>query len=499
MKKTYLRTAALLLAALMAVPAFASCGDTADNGGTDGTAADTAAQTETADPNDRSRIRDNLPDDLDYSGRTFTTFVASPGDQGPFIAGVEESTGDIVEDALMARNLAVEERLGVDLVFDVRAEVDGSNTDAEVSKLLLAGDGTHDLFVGHQWGLTKLLAGGGIVPVEDLNHIELSQPWWWKEYMDELSLGGDTHYYYVGDFFLHALRSARVVIFNKELYANYYDDANALYELVLDGKWTIDHMAELAKSVYIDLNNDGATDMEDQLGYISWATYASTDGFVYGSDIEYVKRTADGGIEFQMISEDAVTLCEKLVDFFWQPGSYTGCTSDPELHAAFASGKSLFLGNAGLGTVEKIRDMECDFGILPSPKFDEAQTTYRTLVHDGGYIGAVNGNSANLDAAGAILEALNAETYRSVTPTYYETALKVKYTRDDTSAQMIDMIHDTLMTNFIYAYNYALNDIGLQYRTLITNKSKDYVSQIEKTLKGAEQKLEILAEAFSGS
>ena len=258
-------------------------------------------------------------------------------------------------------------------------------------------------------------------------------------------------------------------------------------------------MAELAKSVYIDLNNDGATDMEDQLGYISWATYASTDGFVYGSDIEYVKRTADGGIEFQMISEDAVTLCEKLVDFFWQPGSYTGCTSDPELHAAFASGKSLFLGNAGLGTVEKIRDMECDFGILPSPKFDEAQTTYRTLVHDGGYIGAVNGNSANLDAAGAILEALNAETYRSVTPTYYETALKVKYTRDDTSAQMIDMIHDTLMTNFIYAYNYALNDIGLQYRTLITNKSKDYVSQIEKTLKGAEQKLEILAEAFSGS
>ena len=41
--------------------------------------------------------------------------------------------------------------------------------------------------------------------------------------MDELSLGGETHYYFVGDFFLHALRSARVVIFNKELYADYYD------------------------------------------------------------------------------------------------------------------------------------------------------------------------------------------------------------------------------------------------------------------------------------
>jgi hypothetical protein len=157
------------------------------------------------------------------------------------------------------------------------------------------------------------------------------------------------------------------------------------------------------------------------------------------------------------------------------------------------------MGNASLVSVEKIRDMECDFGILPCPKFDEAQENYRTLVHDGGYLGAVNGNSANLDLVGATLEALNAETYRSVTPVYYETALKVKYTRDDTSAQMIDMIHDTLMTNFIYAYNYALSDIGLQYRKLITNKSKEYVSTIEKTLKSAEKKLETLSGVFAGN
>lgn len=496
MKKTELRTAAFLLAALLSASVITACGgDTSDTQTADTTAA--ATETETVDPNDRSQIKDNLPSDLDYAGRTFTTMVASPGDQGPFIAGAEESTGDIVEDAVIARNLAVEERLGVDLVYEVRTDVDGANIDAEVSKFLLAGDSTYDLFVGHQWGLTKLLTGGGIVPAEELDYIELTQPWWWKEYMDELSLGGETHYYFVGDFFLHALRSANVVVFNKELYANYYDDANELYQLVLDGKWTVDRMAELAKSVYVDLNNGGATDVDDQLGYVSWATYASTDPFVYGSDIEFVKRTADGGIEFQMISDDAVTLCDKLVDFFWQPGTFTGCKSDAELFAAFSSGKALFMGGSSFAKVENIRDMECDFGIIPCPKFDEAQANYRTLVHDGGYVGAVNGSSENLDAAGAILEALNAETYRSVTPVYYETALKVKYTRDDTSAQMIDLVHDTLMTNFIYAYNYALDNIGLQYRTLITNKSKDYVSQIEKTIKSAETKLATLAEAFA--
>lgn len=498
MKQNLLRTAAFLLAALMTVPIMNSCGGSADTPSADTTGvAETTA--ETVDPNDRSLIKDNLPDNLDYTGRTFTSMVASPSDQGPFIAGVEESTGDIVEDAVIARNLAVEERLGIDLIYDVRTDVEGSNIDVEVSKYLLAGDSTHDLYVGHQWGLTKLLVNGGIIPVEELDYIELTQPWWWKEYMDELSLGGDTHYYYVGDFFLHALRFASVAIFNKELYANYYEDANDLYQLVLDGKWTIDYMAELAKSVYVDLNNNGATDIDDQLGYVSWATYASTDPFVYGTDVEFVKRTENGGIEFTMISDDAVTLCDKLVDFFWQDGTFTGNTSDEEQYAMFESGRVLFMGNASLVSVEKIRDMECDFGILPCPKFDEAQENYRTLVHDGGYLGAVNGNSANLDLVGATLEALNAETYRSVTPVYYETALKVKYTRDDTSAQMIDMIHDTLMTNFIYAYNYALSDIGLQYRKLITNKSKEYVSTIEKTLKSAEKKLETLSDVFAGN
>ncbi len=496
MKKFNIRAAAFLLAALTVIPTAVSCGG--DTGTTD-TQPVTDAQTEveTVDPNDRSQIKDNLPDDLNYTGRTFTALVASPTDQGPFIAGAEESTGEIVEDAVIARNLAVEERLGIDLVYDVRTDIDGSNIDREVSKFLLAGDSTHDLYVGHQWGLAKLLAEGGIIAAEDLNHIELSQPWWWKEYMDELSLGGDKHYYFVGDFFLHALRFASIIIFNKELYAQYFNDADELYSLVQDGKWTIDHMIELAKSVYIDINNDGKTDIDDQLGFISWSTAASTDAFVYGTDIEYVKRTADGGIEFTMISDDAVALCEMLVDFFWQPGSFTGCTSSEELYAAFSSGKTLFLGNSSFSTVEKIRDMECDFGILPCPKYDEEQTAYRTLMYDGGFIGAVNGNSANLDLVGATLEALNAETYRSVTPVYYETALKVKYTRDDTSAKMIDMIHDSLMTNFIYAYNYALSDIGLQYRKLITTKSKEYVSTIERALKGAEKKLETLSGAFA--
>ncbi len=488
------RLLALLLALCTMLPLTACGGDkpTETASTTETTvSAETEAVGETAIP-------DNLPADLDYKGRTFTVMVGSPSEQGDFIAGKEEITGEIVFDAVRQRDLTVEERLNIDMQYDVHKDVDGSTINTFVSNLLLAGDSTHDVFTGHQWGMVKLILNGGIVPTEDLEHLDITQPWWWKDYMDEMTLNGSDHYFLVGDFFLHALRSARVTIYNKDLYTKLFADGEDLYQIVLDGRWTIDKMTQLAEAAFADLNNNGETDIDDQLGFCSYSTQASTDPFVYGSDIEFIERTGDGGIEFKMISEDAVALCEKLVKFFWQPGSYTAITSDEEQAATFASGKVLFMGNGTFAFVEKMRDMEDTFGIIPCPKFDEEQENYRTLVHDGGYIGAVNGSSANLDIAGAVLEALSAETYRSVTPVYYETALKVKYTRDDMSAQMIDLMHDTLMTNFIYDYNYVLNNIGLVYRELITKKSTDYVSTVESKLASATLKLEELAAAFAG-
>ena len=65
----------LLLASLL----LASC---ASDAGSDTTVTTTAAvgetttaAAETEDPNDRSNIKDNLPDNLDFGGRTFAIYV----------------------------------------------------------------------------------------------------------------------------------------------------------------------------------------------------------------------------------------------------------------------------------------------------------------------------------------------------------------------------------------------------------------------------------------
>ena len=113
-------------------------------------------------------------------------------------------------------------------------------------------------------------------------------------------------------------------------------------------------------------------------------------------------------------------------------------------------------------------------------------------------IGGISIASQNHDMVGACLEALSAETYRTVTPAWYETALKVKYSRDDLSSQMIDLIKESATSNFIYAFNYAINGMGLVYRDLVTKNNKDYASAVKRLEKSANQKLENVLDVFRG-
>ncbi|MBQ4044546.1 MAG: acid shock protein, partial [Clostridia bacterium] len=109
------RVLSLALAALM-VLSIAACAQEPQQQGEDTTppvtdpAVTTPAETE---PEDRSKI-DDLPADLNYNGADFTLYTR----QNQFFHSnitVEESTGDQLNDALYDRELAIEERLGLNI------------------------------------------------------------------------------------------------------------------------------------------------------------------------------------------------------------------------------------------------------------------------------------------------------------------------------------------------------------------------------------------------
>ena len=495
-QKSLLRTSALLILLAMAAAAASSCGEAGS--GTETSVVDTAVQTEaeTEDPNSRANIKDSLPDDLDFTGRTFSIFCSNGTTNDSYIGGPAEQTGEVVDDAVLARNKAVEERLGVTLRSDT-IEYGWDTVSTGVSKLIMAGDTTYDLFFGQQAGITKLVTDNCFVNAFDLKYLDFTQPWWNNEYMEALSLGKDYRFFLISDYDISTLDNLRVVYYNKAMYARYYDDGDGLYQEVFDGKWTLDRMAELSKSVFIDLDNNGKSEMTDQLGYVTWATGSSVDAFVYATDISFTERDADGFITLNLMQDRAVTLLEKLNTIFWQEGSCH--QTDGKNTDCFIAGTALFLGNATLGTAKNLRDMKEDFGFLPYPKLDEAQEGYHSLVHDTVLVPGISNASQNLDIAGAVLEALSAETYRSVTPVWYETALKVKYSRDMASTQMIDLIHDSMTTNFAFAYNYSLNNAGLMFRELVGAKSTNYASKCKSVEKSATKQLAKLVEAFTGA
>jgi len=143
-RNTLIRTASGLLALLMTGSALLSCGsDTGKQ--TETTGNDTTPVTEAVTEAGIEYVKDSLPDNLNFDGRQFTIYVASYNE---FFEGPEESTGDVVDDAVIDRNRAVEERLNVDLEYYFDGTAQWDTIAGIISKFIMAGDTTYDLFTG---------------------------------------------------------------------------------------------------------------------------------------------------------------------------------------------------------------------------------------------------------------------------------------------------------------------------------------------------------------
>ena len=222
--------------------------------------------------------------------------------------------------------------------------------------------------------------------------------------------------------------------------------------------------------------------MDDQLGFIAYQAYSTVDPFMYMTDVEFTPRDKDGNLTFNLFDEKCVDLTTKIVEFFHQPGTYYQiATGESALVAEiFREGCSQFVGQYRIGNVVLFRDMEDDFGMLPYPKMDVSQENYNCLVADIATLGAVPTTSLNQDIAGAVIEALSSESYRTLIPVWYEDALKIKYSRDDKTSQILDIIHDASYTDFMYAFSPNLSNIGCMMRDLVNSNNTNYMSFVEK-------------------
>lgn len=99
--------------------------------------------------------------------------------------------------------------------------------------------------------------------------------------------------------------------------------------------------------------------------------------------------------------------------------------------------------------------MNSDYYILPVPKYDEAQDGYRSFVN--AWINAFSAIPANADLefSGFITEALARYSYEVIRPRAYDITYKAKATRDDESAEMLDIVFDNVYLDFNAIYDFS--------------------------------------------
>ncbi len=473
--------------AMTVTPSLLSCGGDTQTTDETTTAVQTTAVTE--DPGPKLGIPAT-----DYGGRDFTILTTVHADY-EYIA--ENETGDIVEDAVYRRNRAVEELLNVKFNFIAEPGhwADKDTFNALIKNSVMANDGAYDLVSGTMVCVLPIASDGVFLNALDMEHIDFTMPWWVADMEEKLAVGGKL-FGFIGDASLSLYKDLSVIFFNQKLLSDYSLDNP--YELVNSGKWTLEKMAEMTKAVSVDVNGDGKMTVGDDIfGY-----------YYHGVP----QRTFQTAMEFQVVDFDEndmpyiIDLREQdaelynRVNEFLQMDNVTGIDGidHGDLCAIFAADQTLFLGEFLYGT-DYFRDMKSDFGIVPMPKRDENQSEYHTQIGTSASLFFIPTTTPDSVLTSMVCESLCYYSWRDVTPSYYEVALKEKYTRDETVKEMLNLIRSSADIGFTFAYSTIFS---VQINQLLPNwpnghANGNIVSSYEKNMKAWSATIEKLVDAYA--
>lgn len=475
------RTIAFLLifAMLLSLAACSDAGTEEKNANASADAAGSAAEAET-EPETEKPFLDNLPDDLDWNGAEIRFLSAI--ESKSIALQEEDEVGELVADAYWKRNEALSGRLNITIAEPVVTGFDNFNAAAKQS--VTAGSDDYDIFCGHTRFNISLAANHNLLNLKDAEYLDLSQKYWSTLYTQNVNYK-DNLFWLAGDM-THSFISYLYAMFvNSSLWNDLYTGEN-IYDIVLEGNWNLDTLAHYAESCYIDLNGNGAKDDNDSYGVIMQQGHV-LNGMFFAAGTQYTSIDEAGNYTIILNNEHTVDVFNKLHTLFYSTDygrMLENSAFDGTCVEMFVSDRLLFCPNTfAFAENEKVRDMESDFFIVPLPKYDEKQEDYRVNQYDGVPIYGIPVTSPvdHFDMVTSVLEAMCSMTSKSVIPVYYDMALKNKYSRDQTTAIMIDLVHDSITADFSFCWGDTIGGIMSVFYENIPNES------IESKLKAQEK------------
>ncbi len=407
----------------------------------------TAAVTEAPTPVELLEVR-NL------NGATYTMVYGDDYDnQYPNFPGTQ-LTGDVWNDSLFERGSWAEETYNVNIVY---VQDKSAATASMIKQSVTAGDKPANFYIsGASSGLKSLPTGGYLANLNDFDELDLSGVWWSQLMNENLQLNGKL-YVTSGDI-VSALYSMLTALYLNSTILKDRGQEKDWYGIVKHGKWTLDVFYDLVKDVSRDLNGDGKIAAEDDfIGFSYLPNTVTTGAFIAGCGVKF-NTIENGTIKVDLMNEKVVNAIDKSIRFF------TECKYEVAKNTiyAFAEDRALAVTHLTSTPNTYFRDMKSDFLLMPQPKYDEAQENYISYSNTWtpGYIGIPL--TAPKDITGIVTEALARYSYQNVRPQIVDTIMKIKVTRDEETADMLDIIFDSAYIDFSSIYDFGGTKSAIQ-------------------------------------
>ena len=458
---------ALLSLFALLLTAFIACGDNSGKQSPEKTANTAATQPAETEPD----IYSDVPTDK-YDGYSFRILNNESNFALTQMDAVEQD-GEPINDAIYDRNRVIEERLDIKITENM---VGYSEVTSTIKNAIAAGEDAYDIFFNESYFVAPLALDNYLVNVYEMSALNFDKPWWAGDMIESLSIG-EKLYILAGDIHLMLPEATWVMAFNKRI-LNDLSLENP-YELVKNGGWTIDKLSELIHSSFADLNGDGA--MTGDADLFGAALYINPTNFMISAGTNFVTKDSNNLPVFAGMNERDYSAFAKVVEKIYSTGEValdgrTKNMGDPWT-SVFSQGNSLILVEP-IGSLKRLRDMEDEFGIVPFTKYDEKQENHISLTAHYSAVMGIPVTNSNHERTGVILEQMSSMSYKDIRPVYFDVVLTGKYSRDNESEEMLDIVFDTRIFDLMSVYRWGnlIDTLNGQAGTFTT----DIVSAVEK-------------------
>lgn len=427
-----------------------------------------AAETEKADPYAGIDLSGMELRFLNYEGRLWNTMS---------VLDYPELSGVGLDDAVYNRNRGLEDRLNMKIIVTETTALQGMLT-----KSVSAGEDTFDAVYTMSDDISTNVTGGNLLNLYDIPTLPLEETWWEPGFNTRMMLENKYLYEVSSPIHLMAMDMTVACYFNTEILTDH--GVVLPYDTVREGKWTYDAMYA-AMTPCLSLNGDEAFTPKAMNATFGTATITGWIGVMVTVPDALVKQDDNGTPYFAGATDRLFSAMDAMTKLFAGDGYMITNSPDMDYDKCFVNERAAF-SIISIGNASVFRDMDSAYGILPIPKYLEADA-------DSSPIGStlllgVPVTCRNRDNVGIALNAMARWSYENILPVYYE-SLCYKGLRDEDSVEMLNIIHQSRTADLGRIYGWTSNLLGDLGDRIAKNKS-DYASLLAKNEEKIQKNIE---------